>query len=53
MVDGKVIFRTGEMRGRDQPEEALIGLFESGVAGKQLPLFGLNKTISLGISLLD
>jgi hypothetical protein len=53
LVDGEVIFRTREMSGGDQPEKAVVGLLESGVAGKELPLFGLNKTISLGISLLD
>jgi hypothetical protein len=53
LIDGEVIFWTGEMNGRDQPEEAVVCLFESGLAGKRLPLFDLNKTVSLGISLLD
>jgi hypothetical protein len=53
LVDGEVIFWTGEMNGRDQPEQAVVGLFQSGLAGKRLPLLDLNKTISLGISLLD
>ena len=53
LVDGEVVFRAGEMSGGDQPKEAAVGLFESSVAGKRLPLFGLNKTISLGITLLD
>jgi hypothetical protein len=53
LVDGKIIFWTGEMNGGDQPEEAVVRFFESGLAGKRLPLFDLNKTISLGISLLD
>jgi hypothetical protein len=53
LVDREVIFRTGEMNGGDEPEEAVVGFLESGLTGKRLPLFDLNKTISLGISLLD
>jgi hypothetical protein len=53
LVDGEVIFWTGEMSGGDQPEQAVVGLFESGLASKRLSMFDLNKTISLRISLLD
>jgi hypothetical protein len=41
------------MNGGDQPEVTIVCLFESGFAGNRLPLFDLNKTVSLGISLLD
>ena len=53
LIDGEVIFRAGEMNRGDHPEEAIICLFEGGFASEGLPLFGLNKTVSLGISLLD
>jgi hypothetical protein len=56
LVNGKVIFRTGKVDGRDQPEEAIVGLFESGFTGGRFPfspLFDLNETVSLGISLLN
>jgi hypothetical protein len=53
LVDGEVILRTGEMNGGDQPEEAVVCLFEGGFASKGFPLFDLNKTVSLRISLLD
>jgi len=53
LVDGKVIFWTGEMNSGDQPEEAIVCLFESGFAGMGLSLFSLNKTAPLRISLLD
>jgi hypothetical protein len=41
------------MNGGDQPAEAVVRLFEGGFAGKSLPLFDLNKTVSLRISLLN
>jgi hypothetical protein len=41
------------MNGGDQSEEAVVCLLESSFAGKKLPLLDLNKTVSLGISLLD
>jgi hypothetical protein len=53
LIDGEVIFWTGEMNGGDQSEEAVVCLLESSFAGKKLPLLDLNKTVSLGISLLD
>jgi hypothetical protein len=53
LKNGKVIFRTGEMNGRDQPEEAMVCLLQGCFAGKRLSLFDLNKTTSLRISLLD
>jgi hypothetical protein len=53
LVDGEVILWTGEMNGGDQPEKAVVCLFESGFAGSRLPLSDLNKTVSLRISLLD
>jgi hypothetical protein len=53
LVDGEVIFWTGEMNGRDQPEEAIVCLFKGGFTGKGLPLFDLDKTTPLGISLLN
>jgi hypothetical protein len=53
LVNGEVVFWTGEMNGGDQPEVTIVCLFESGFAGNRLPLFDLNKTVSLGISLLD
>jgi hypothetical protein len=53
LVDGEVVFRTREMNGGDQPEETVVGLFESRLAGERLPLLDLNKTVSLRISLLD
>jgi hypothetical protein len=53
LVDGEVILWTGEMNGGDQPAEAVVRLFEGGFAGKSLPLFDLNKTVSLRISLLN
>jgi hypothetical protein len=51
LVDGEVIFWTREMNGRDQPEEAMIRLFKGGFTGNGLPLFDLDKTTPLGISL--
>jgi hypothetical protein len=53
LVDGEIIFRTGEMNRGDQPEGAIIRSFEGGFTGRRLSLFNLNKTVSLGISLLD
>jgi hypothetical protein len=53
LVNGKVIFWTGEMDSRDQSEEAIVCLFKGGFTGKGLPLFGLDKTTPLGISLLN
>jgi hypothetical protein len=53
LINGKIIFRTREMNRRDQPEEAIVCLFESNFTGKRLPLFALNKTAPLRISLLD
>jgi hypothetical protein len=53
LVDGEVILWTGEMNGGNQPEEAIVCLFEGGFAGKRLPLLDLNKTVSLRITLLD
>jgi hypothetical protein len=41
------------MNGRDQPEEAIVCLFKGGFTGKGLPLFDLDKTTPLGISLLN
>jgi hypothetical protein len=37
----------------DEPEETVIRLFKGGFTGRGLPLFNLNKTASLRISLLD
>jgi hypothetical protein len=51
LVDGEVIFRAGEMNGRDQPKEATVCLSKGGFTGKGFPLFDLDKTTSLGISL--
>jgi hypothetical protein len=53
LVDREVILRTGEMNGGDQPEEAVVRLFEGCFAGKRLPLFDLDKTVSLRIPLFD
>jgi hypothetical protein len=53
LVDGEVILWTGEVNGGDQPEEAIVCLFEGGFAGKSLPLFDLDKTVSLRVPLLD
>jgi hypothetical protein len=53
LVDGEVILRTREMNGRDKPEEAVVCLFEGGFAGKGLPLFDFDKTVSLRIPLFD
>jgi hypothetical protein len=41
------------MDGRDEPEEAVVRLSESGFTGRRLSPIGLNETASLGISLLD
>jgi hypothetical protein len=53
LVDREVIFRPGEVNGRDQSKEAIVRLFESGFAGKRLSSFHLDKTTSLGITLLN
>jgi len=53
LVDGKVVFRTGEMDRGNQPEKALVCFFESRFAGRKFPLFGFNKTVPLRISLSD
>jgi hypothetical protein len=53
LVDGKVILRTREMDCGDEPEGALICLFEGCFTRKGSPPLDLNKTASLGISLLD
>jgi hypothetical protein len=53
LIDGKVIFRAGEMNRGNQPEEAIVCLFEGCFAGKRLPLLDLDKTTPLGISLFD
>jgi hypothetical protein len=41
------------MNGGDQPEEAVVCLFEGGFAGKGLPLFDFDKTVSLRTPLFD
>jgi hypothetical protein len=53
LVDREVILWTREMDGGDQPEEAVICLFEGGFAGKGFSLSNLDKTVSLRIPLLD
>jgi hypothetical protein len=53
LIDGEVIFWTGEMNGGDQPEEAVVCLFEGGFAGKRFPPLDLNKTVSLRIALFN
>jgi hypothetical protein len=53
LVDGKVIFWTGEVNSGDQSEETIVCLFEGGFTGKGFPLFDLNKTTPLGIALLN
>jgi hypothetical protein len=53
LVDGEIIFWTGEMNSRDQPEKAIICLFKGGFTSKGLALFAFNKTTPLGISLLN
>jgi hypothetical protein len=41
------------MDGRDQPEKTVIRLPEGRFTGEGLALFNLNKTTSLGITLLN
>jgi hypothetical protein len=53
LIDRQVIFRTGEVDRRDQSEDAIVRLFESGFAGKRPHLLCLQKTASLRISLPD
>jgi hypothetical protein len=53
LVNGEVIFRTREMDSRDQPQEAVVCLFERGFTGRRLPSFDFNETASLRISLFD
>jgi hypothetical protein len=53
LVDGEVIFWTGEMNRGDQPEEATIRPFQGGFTGKGFPLFDFNETTPLRISLFD
>jgi hypothetical protein len=53
LVDGEVIFRAGKMDGRDQPEKTVIRLSEGRFTGEGLALFNLDKTTSLGITLLN
>jgi hypothetical protein len=53
LIDGEVIFWAGEMNSRDQPEEATVRPFQGRFTSKGFPLFDLNKTTPLGISLFD
>ena len=53
LVDRQVIFRTGEVDRRDQSEDAVVCLLESGFAGNSPHLLCLQKTASLWISLPD
>jgi hypothetical protein len=53
LVDGEIIFWTGEMNPGDQPEKAMVCPFESRFASGRFSLFSLNKTISLRIPLLN
>jgi hypothetical protein len=53
LVDGEVIFWTGEMNSGDQPEEATVRPFQGRFTGEGFPLFDLNKTTPLRISLFD
>jgi len=53
LVDGEVIFWTGEMNRRDQPEEAAIRPFQSGFTGEGFSLLDFYKTTPLRVSLLD
>jgi hypothetical protein len=53
LVEREIVFRAGEVNGRDQPEETVICLFEGGFAGKRLPSLDLRKATSLRVSLLN
>jgi hypothetical protein len=53
LIDGEVIFWTGEVNRGDQPEETIVRPFQGGFTGKGFSLFDFNKTTPLGISLLD
>jgi hypothetical protein len=53
LVDREVIFRAGKVNSRDEPEEAVVCLFESGFAGKRLTSLHLDKTTALGITLFN
>jgi hypothetical protein len=53
LVNGEVIFRTREVDSRDQPQEAIVCLFEGGFAGRRFPPFDFDETASLRISLSD
>jgi hypothetical protein len=53
LVDGKVVFGTGEVNRRDEPEQAIIRLFKSDFARNIFFTFHLDKAASLRIPLFD
>jgi hypothetical protein len=53
LIDGKIVFWTGEMNGRDQPKKAVVRLLECGFAGERLPPLDFRKATSLRISLFN
>jgi hypothetical protein len=53
LINGKVIFRTGEMNSRDTPQRPLVGSLEGCFAGKGFPLVHLDVTATLRVSHLN
>jgi hypothetical protein len=53
LINGKVVFRTGQVNRRDAPERTIIGPFQSDFAGQGLALVNLDKAASLRITLLN
>jgi hypothetical protein len=53
LINGEVVFRARKMDRRDQPQKAIVRLFEGSFTGRGLPLFDLDETVSLRISLLN
>jgi len=53
LVNGKVIFRAGEVNRRDSPQRPLVGLLEGGFAGQSFPLVHLDVTATLRVSCLN
>ncbi len=53
LVNGEIIFWTGEMDSGDQPQEAVVCLLEGSLAGKRFSLLDLDKAVSLWISLFN
>jgi hypothetical protein len=53
LVDREIIFRSGELDGRDESSKTIVCLLKGRFAGKGLSSFDFDETTSLRISLFN